>query len=99
MCVFFFKQKTADEMRISDWSADVCSSDLLADQLRVQGGGDVVEQQQLRLHRQAAGDGDPLLLPAGELARIGVGLAGEPDPLEQDQIGTPSCKDSVCPYV
>src|SRR3546814_6457804 len=30
MCVvvFFFKQKTAYEMRISDWSADVCSSDL-----------------------------------------------------------------------
>src|SRR3546814_10010486 len=26
--VFFFKQKTADEMRISDWSSDVCSSDL-----------------------------------------------------------------------
>src|SRR3546814_3799868 len=25
---FFFKQKTAYEMRISDWSADVCSSDL-----------------------------------------------------------------------
>src|SRR3546814_8442086 len=30
MCVFFFKQKTAYEMRISDWSSDVCSSDLLA---------------------------------------------------------------------
>src|SRR3546814_2226204 len=29
---FFFKQKTAYEMRISDWSSDVCSSDL---QLRV----------------------------------------------------------------
>src|SRR3546814_2572768 len=28
--VFFFKQKTAYEMRISDWSSDVCSSDLLA---------------------------------------------------------------------
>src|SRR3546814_11541321 len=27
--VFFFKQKTAYEMRISDWSSDVCSSDLL----------------------------------------------------------------------
>src|SRR3546814_7872850 len=27
-CVFFFKQKTAYEMRISDWSSDVCSSDL-----------------------------------------------------------------------
>src|SRR3546814_5826638 len=32
-CVFFFfKQKTAYEMRISDWSSDVCSSDLLAQQ-------------------------------------------------------------------
>src|SRR3546814_3898368 len=28
MVVFFFKQKTAYEMRISDWSSDVCSSDL-----------------------------------------------------------------------
>src|SRR3546814_7766830 len=27
---FFFKQKTAYEMRISDWSSDVCSSDLCA---------------------------------------------------------------------
>src|SRR3546814_20291424 len=29
-CFFFFKQKTAYEMRISDWSSDVCSSDLEA---------------------------------------------------------------------
>src|SRR3546814_6889902 len=29
LCIFFFfKQKTAYEMRISDWSSDVCSSDL-----------------------------------------------------------------------
>src|SRR3546814_5585009 len=28
ICFFFFKQKTAYEMRISDWSSDVCSSDL-----------------------------------------------------------------------
>src|SRR3546814_4317451 len=28
---FFFKQKTAYEMRISDWSSDVCSSDLVGD--------------------------------------------------------------------
>src|SRR3546814_1423187 len=27
-CMFLFKQKTADEMRIVDWSSDVCSSDL-----------------------------------------------------------------------
>src|SRR3546814_1757140 len=32
LCVlFFFKQKTAYEMRISDWSSDVCSSDLRVD--------------------------------------------------------------------
>src|SRR3546814_15959830 len=29
--MFFFKQKTAYEMRISDWSSDVCSSDLVFD--------------------------------------------------------------------
>src|SRR3546814_12168360 len=28
VCIFFFKQKTAYELRISDWSSDVCSSDL-----------------------------------------------------------------------
>src|SRR3546814_11042515 len=28
LCFFFFKQKTAYDMRISDWSSDVCSSDL-----------------------------------------------------------------------
>src|SRR3546814_9318945 len=42
---FFFKQKTAYEMRISDWSSDVCSSDLHQPGLRtaqelVAGGGD-----------------------------------------------------------
>src|SRR3546814_2302271 len=35
MCVFFFfKQKTAYEMRISDWSSDVCSSDLFSRSMR-----------------------------------------------------------------
>src|SRR3546814_9837373 len=34
---FFFKQKTADEMRISEWSSDVCSADLAAGQ--GEGGG------------------------------------------------------------
>src|SRR3546814_19430163 len=36
-CVFFFcfKQKTAYEMRISDWSSDVCSSDLVSDVLKL----------------------------------------------------------------
>src|SRR3546814_3615179 len=34
---FFFKQKTAYEMRISDWSSDVCSSDLAGDLLVLPG--------------------------------------------------------------
>src|SRR3546814_1161659 len=37
-CFFFFKQKTAYEMRISDWSSDVCSSDLLVELEPVQRG-------------------------------------------------------------
>src|SRR3546814_15130574 len=36
MRFFCFKQKTAYEMRISDWSSDVCSSDLAADARRTQ---------------------------------------------------------------
>src|SRR3546814_1634053 len=36
--VFFFKQKTAYEMRISDWSSDVCSSDLLFISCLIMGG-------------------------------------------------------------
>src|SRR3546814_1000537 len=43
-CFFFFKQKTAYEMRISDWSSDVCSSDLVeafGDPRQVRGGNAV----------------------------------------------------------
>src|SRR3546814_11979862 len=42
LCVFFFffKQKTAYEMRISDWSSDVCSSDLLGADMKA---GTVIE--------------------------------------------------------
>src|SRR3546814_5466255 len=42
---FFFKQKTAYEMRISDWSSDVCSSDLIL------GLGLVERATRLRRHR------------------------------------------------
>src|SRR3546814_11744491 len=47
MFFFFFKQKTAYEMRISDWSSDVCSSDLLQSRLAVIGGvrGNVQQNQ------------------------------------------------------
>src|SRR3546814_9633213 len=39
---FFFKQKTAYEMRISDWSSDVCSSDLLVADKSELAAGDLV---------------------------------------------------------
>src|SRR3546814_9293902 len=37
LCVVFFKQKTAYEMRISDWSSDVCSSDLSINKVKLLG--------------------------------------------------------------
>src|SRR3546814_7543106 len=43
---FFFKQKTAYEMRISDWSSDVCSSDLARHE-QAAGGG---HHQQAQYH-------------------------------------------------
>src|SRR3546814_18648828 len=46
--MFFFKLKTAYEMRISDWSSDVCSSDLLDPRRRA--------SQQPRLHPRQIGD-------------------------------------------
>src|SRR3546814_16101012 len=68
---FFFKQKTAYEMRISDWSSDVCSSDLLdqhRDQRRVAEAGDADADQQ----RAEAGEGI-----APESGSHGGGLLGQ----------------------
>src|SRR3546814_16553905 len=72
-------------MRISDWSSDVCSSDLSqlalqlvqqGDDLRldgdVEGGHRLVADDELRVEDQRAGDADALALAAGELVRIAV---------------------------
>src|SRR3546814_2365663 len=50
-CVFVFKQKTAYEMRISDWSSDVCSSDL-----RIAGAAGIDADRRAAVH--ALGEGD-----------------------------------------
>src|SRR5919112_2055346 len=47
----------------------------LVDHLRVERRGGLVEEHHLGVHRQRAGDGDPLLLAAGQLGRVLVGLA------------------------
>src|SRR3546814_1856432 len=48
---FFFKQKTAYELRISDWSSDVCSSDLLSPRMFARGMVDQAgDEERLALH-------------------------------------------------
>src|SRR3546814_20343992 len=61
-CVFvFFKQKTAYEMRISDWSSDVCSSDLIV-QRRFQLDDQRLAQGVQRFRTVEGDDPDPSLL-------------------------------------
>src|SRR3546814_5268735 len=86
MFSFFFKQKTAYEMRISDWSSDVCSSDLHA-------GGRAPDPVLLPLqleerHIDAFTRQDLALevRAAGELLEWQL----------EDQIGRASCRDRVC---
>src|SRR3546814_6836374 len=58
MYIFFFQQKTAYEVRISDWSSDVCASDLFNNLLMVASGGlDLMERTQdaARLGKLRAG--------------------------------------------
>src|SRR3546814_4962235 len=68
--VFFFKQKTAYEMRISDWSSDVCSSDLIArkdvrvgDTVIVQRAGDVIPQVVSVVVERRPKDAVPFVFP------------------------------------
>src|SRR3546814_1321160 len=96
--VFFFKQKTAYEMRISDWSSDVCSSDLRAD---AEIAGRVpatvfippprVESALVRLRRLPVPrvDADPDRL--FRLVKAGFG--------QRRKIGRASCRERVCQYV
>src|SRR3546814_3705853 len=51
---FFFKQKTAYEILISDWSSDVCSSDLEAVDLDSRQGGEAAPSASCRLARCSA---------------------------------------------
>src|SRR3546814_13747426 len=84
-------------MRISDWSSDVCSSDLPALRLRHRGGAAAA----LRAAAPGAGvDGAAADARAGGAA-VGVALrfaeggrAGQ-----RRQIGRASCRERVCPYV
>src|SRR3546814_3325961 len=62
----FFKQKTAYEMRISDWSSDVCSSDLMFTRDK---GADQVPQQIKELQDAATQNAGAVKQLAGEMQR------------------------------
>src|SRR3546814_4626331 len=82
--VFFVKQKTAYEMRISDWSSDVCSSDLVA---HIAFG-------------KGAPAGEPRLDDiAGDRTRDGRKQVVGIEIADAGQIGRASCRERVCQYV
>src|SRR3546814_2871846 len=100
--VFFFKQKTSYEMRISDWSSDVCSSDLRHLDLRID-----MEDRIAMLG--ANGNGKSTLAKilagtlkpqAGKIQRSGklrIGYFAQDQ--DEVQIGSASCRERVCQYV
>src|SRR3546814_5205500 len=56
-CFFFFKQKTAYEVRISDWSSDVCSSDLPGARPLIQAERRTTRTRRCRCRDRSAGEG------------------------------------------
>src|SRR3546814_10257429 len=93
-CFFFFKQKTAYEMRISDWSSDVCSSDLdLAEMIRIElnASPELVVTTELPPRMT--------LIKRPTLERQGSLLQFEPAIGIAEEIGRESCRERVCQYV
>src|SRR3546814_5031908 len=89
-CIFFFKQKTAYEMRISDWSSDVCSSDLRC-----------VEWEWPRIRIEILVERDSqkgIVIGKGGsvLKQVGIKVREQ---LPEGAIGRASCRERVCQYV
>src|SRR3546814_5771452 len=77
--VFFFKQKTAYEMRISDWSSDVCSSDLPRIRQR-DAHPRLAGREQEAAHRRGLADADGAHTRAAVLHRVVDRHARRDDP-------------------
>src|SRR3546814_3764006 len=91
--VFFFKQKTAYEMRISDWSSDVCSSDLqprLVVRRQIGRGGMAVQIEQ---------EVDGRAIQLGLIGAVGQQAGIEIVAQILQQIGRAACRERVCQYV
>src|SRR3546814_9320930 len=101
---FFFKQKTAYEMRISDWSSDVCSSDLklmLADVQSsyglarpFQGVGNFETEHQRNLVREVCA-----AVQTGRLIVVSGLVGSGKTHLLRRKIGRASWRERVCQYV
>src|SRR3546814_2744577 len=94
---FFYKQTAAYELRISDWSSDVCSSDLLLAALlpRVEPDAVVRDLQLQVLPGHAQRDGDGCCL--GVAANVRERLSRQQEEFERE-IGRGSCRESVCQH-
>src|SRR3546814_3937963 len=92
--VFFFKQKTAYEMRISDWSSDVCSSDLIENAPRAI---ERLIELGVPFNRAEGPGGNDLHLTreGGHSHRRIVHVADATG----WEIGRASCRERVCQYV
>src|SRR3546814_7310318 len=95
---FFFKQKTAYEMRISDWSSDVCSSDLNFYVLKTYNESDLYALFVGHLADRLAADGR-IRGAWGTKAGFSRGDLRAMQQRLVAQIGRASCRERVCQYV
>src|SRR3546814_9646549 len=104
MCFFFFKQKTAYELRISDWSSDVCSSDLIVGgRLRLAAMIDMAVGEQDLLDRDAMMRGRRLQfrqiaagIDEGALHRLGAPQRSDERRVGKECVST--CRSRWSPY-
>src|SRR3546814_2701255 len=111
MCVsrifFFFKQKTAYEMRISDWSSDVCSSDLYEDRARYYADPHFSNVPvEWLISKEYAAERAKLIRPDRLLSPVHPGQAPSHGDTtyfscadKDGKIGRASCRERVCQYV
>src|SRR3546814_14802995 len=106
---FFFKQKTAYEMRISDWSSDVCSSDLTDLQFPIVADADLkIARMYDMIHpeqSETAAVRSVFIIDPNKKIRLtmtypmSVGRNFDEILRVIDEIGRASCRERVCQYV